>query len=190
MPRRRLAGCAALAVLTCAVAACAGAGSPGFWEALQIQTQEVDRPESLAELIEKSAAVIAGEIVGVVVGPADEYGPDMPIAVLQIQVAEVLDGTVDGDLVEVIVARDPLVTVEDLAEHVPTGTVVLFVQPAEGQYWVTSSQLGIVAEAEDGTMETVLQPELSEVVLEPDVTEVDEFAEVVEGTVEEAVGQE
>jgi hypothetical protein len=159
------------------------AAKTDFWPALSAQALEKDQPQSLDELIDKSDSVVRGVITGGVAGPGKEAGcgPDTPIAVLLVAVQETVEGSVPGNELQVIVARDPLVSIEELAAQVPTDPIVLFIEPAGvDDYWVTSSQLGIVAQTDGGQLETVLVPELSEAAIAPDVDGISDFVEEVE----------
>lgn len=74
--------------------------------------------------------VLTGRVVAVEAGPQDDpaYDPEnMPIAVLVVEVDEVVAGDIDADPVRIIVARDgPLTTIEEMNDNLPQSQTMFF----------------------------------------------------------------
>lgn len=140
--------------------------SEEFWTGIQINGLEVDPPEDVEELVDQSELVVTGTIVDVTRGPVEEAGFDeyAPIAQLSVKVDQVLAGETGESTLKVIVARQELVSVEELAESIPKVPITMFLMDAGyADYYSPSARIGIVAENGDGTLETVRDPESSDV---------------------------
>lgn len=156
----------ALLIMTGCAADAQNPSSDEFWAGVQVTGLEADTPESIEELVDQSNLIVTGTIVDVSRGPVEEAGFDdySPIAQLDVKVDQVLAGEETASTVKVIVARQELVSVEDLADSIPQEPVTMFLMDAGySDYYSPSARIGIVAEKSDGSLESVRDPESSEI---------------------------
>jgi hypothetical protein len=165
---RRIAG---LAICVLALAACSTpepVAGADFWRGVGVSGgEEVDPPADVDELTARAPLIVRGSVVAVEEVPSDVSGlpEELPVVALAVAVDDVLKGSLDGDELKVVRPREPAVPVDALAEAIPEGDVLFFVEPAGyGGFHATVSDLGLVMESE-GEVETVLEPELSAQVL-------------------------
>ncbi len=149
------------------VAGCSTPGSQGFWNATSIDALEANQPTSATELVDRSEVVVRGTVTDVEEGPIDNpayAGDSFPIVALEITIAEVIEGTVPGDTINVIMPREPTVSVESMKSMMPSEEVLVFVvHSGVEDYYATFSNLSVVTTVND-KVETVLDPVVTAVV--------------------------